>query len=179
MQISGTFSQHNSLTPGSLLQIFLGIILFIHLFMAVLGLHCCVGFSLVAARRNYSLVSVSRLLTAVASLVVEHCFSTTRAAVPRLSLHSSCGTWAYLLCCSPPRGIFLGQGSNLCLLHWQVASYPLNHQGSPRSFSYFINFFAFKFWQQCFLFSPESSERSSFSFKSCKISSRMYRFSPL
>ena len=27
--------------------------------------------------------------------------------------------------CSTARGIFLGQGSNLCLLHWQVDSYPL------------------------------------------------------
>ena len=23
------------------------------------------------------------------------------------------------------------QGSELCLLHWQVDSYPLDHQGSP------------------------------------------------
>ena len=28
-------------------------------------------------------------------------------------------------------GIFLDQGSNLCLLHWQVDSVPLSHQGSP------------------------------------------------
>ena len=27
--------------------------------------------------------------------------------------------------------IFLDQGSNPCLLHWQVVSSPLNHQGSP------------------------------------------------
>ena len=27
-------------------------------------------------------------------------------------------------------GIFLDQGSNLCLLHWQVDSLPLRHQGS-------------------------------------------------
>ena len=33
----------------------------------------------------------------------------------------------------PPCGmwIFLDQGSNPCLLHWQVNSLPLNHQGSP------------------------------------------------
>ena len=29
------------------------------------------------------------------------------------------------------RGIFLDQGSNPCLLHWQVDSLPLSHQGSP------------------------------------------------
>ena len=30
------------------------------------------------------------------------------------------------------RGIFLTQGSNLHLLHWQVGSLPLSHLGSPR-----------------------------------------------
>ena len=34
------------------------------------------------------------------------------------------------LSCSPACGIFPDQGSNLCLLHWQVDSYPLHHQGS-------------------------------------------------
>ena len=29
------------------------------------------------------------------------------------------------------QGIFLTQGSNLCLLHWQEDSLPLSHQGSP------------------------------------------------
>ena len=39
---------------------------------------------------------------------------------------NSCGTWAYsysLVC-----GIFLDQGWNLCLLHWQADSLPLSHQ---------------------------------------------------
>ena len=39
--------------------------------MVVLGLHCCMGFSLVAASRNYSLVAACKLLIAVAILVVE------------------------------------------------------------------------------------------------------------
>ena len=43
-----------------------------HLFLAVLGLHCCMGFSLVAASSSYSLVAVHGLLIAVASLVVKH-----------------------------------------------------------------------------------------------------------
>ena len=33
------------------------------------------------------------------------------------------------------QGVFLIQGSNLCLLgllHWQVDSLPLHHQGSPK-----------------------------------------------
>ena len=55
-----------------------------NLFMAVLGLHCCTGFCLVAASGGYSLVAVHRLPIEVASLVAEH----------RLG---SCGTWALLL----------------------------------------------------------------------------------
>ena len=43
-----------------------------HLFLPVLGLHCCVGFSLVLKSRGYLLVVVRGLLTVVASLVVEH-----------------------------------------------------------------------------------------------------------
>ena len=39
---------------------------------------------------------------------------------------SSCGAWAQLF-----RGIFLEQGSNLCLQNWQADSLPLDHQGSP------------------------------------------------
>ena len=31
------------------------------------------------------------------------------------------------------QGIFLIQGLNLCLLHWQADSLPLGHQGSPNS----------------------------------------------
>ena len=43
-----------------------------YLFLVVLGLHCCVGLSLVVAGDGYSLVVVCRLLTVVASLIVEH-----------------------------------------------------------------------------------------------------------
>ena len=44
---------------------------FVCLFLAVLGLHCCVGFSLVAASGGYSLNAVRGLLIAEASLVME------------------------------------------------------------------------------------------------------------
>ena len=37
--------------------------------LAVLSLHCCVGFSLVVAAEGYSLVVVRGLLTAVASIL--------------------------------------------------------------------------------------------------------------
>ena len=85
---------------------FLYIILFVYL--AMLGLHCCVDFSLVVASKGYSLVVVHELI-AVASFVVEHRLQSVWAlivAVCRLSNCGSwtlenrlngCGTWAYLL----------------------------------------------------------------------------------
>ena len=35
------------------------------------------------------------------------------------------------LSCSAACGSFLDQGSNSCLLDWQMDSLPLSHQGSP------------------------------------------------
>ena len=40
-----------------------------HVFLAVLGLPCCVGFFLAVTSGGYSLVAMHRLLIAVASLV--------------------------------------------------------------------------------------------------------------
>ena len=37
------------------------------------------------------------------------------------------------LSCTSACGIFPDQGLNPCLLHWQVDSLPLSHQGSPRN----------------------------------------------
>ena len=48
---------------------FLKIILFMYLLLAVLGLPCCLDFSLVVASGGYSLVVVCGLLMVVASLV--------------------------------------------------------------------------------------------------------------
>lgn len=45
-------------------------LLFIYFFLAELGLHCCVGFSVVASR-GYSLGAARGLLFAVAPLVAE------------------------------------------------------------------------------------------------------------
>ena len=41
---------------------------------------------------------------------------------------------AHGLSCSTACGIFPDRGSNLCLLHRQVDSLPLSHQGSPHKF---------------------------------------------
>ena len=55
----------------------------------------------------------------------------SRAPAHRLR---SCGP---RLSCSAARGIFPGQGSDPWLLHWQVDSLPLSHQGSPRNMSFY------------------------------------------
>lgn len=52
--------------------LFLKNFLTIYLFLAVLDLHCCVGFSLAVVSGLYSLVAARGLLIAVASRVVEH-----------------------------------------------------------------------------------------------------------
>ena len=60
----------------------------------------------------------------------------SRALERRLS---SCGA-TYRLSYSAAHGIILDQGSNLCLLHWQVDSLPLSPRGSPHpSFFFFFN----------------------------------------
>ena len=112
---------------------------FIYTFLTGLGLHCYTGFSLVTESGGYSLVAVHRLLDGGFC----HCRAWAlghpgfMAAAHRLS---NCGSWAYStgliavvhqLSCSAACGIFLGQGSNLCLLHWQADSISLSHQGSP------------------------------------------------
>ena len=71
------------------------------------------GLSLVTVTRGYSLVAVHALLTAVASLAVEH--SSRRQA----------STVAQELSCSTAHGIFPDQRANQCPLHWQTDSYPL------------------------------------------------------
>ena len=43
------------------------------------------------------------------------------------------------LSCSAACRTFPVRGWNLCLLHWQVESLPLSHQGSPSLISYYIS----------------------------------------
>ena len=45
---------------------------------------------------------------------------------------------AHGLSCTTACGIFLDQVSNPCPLHWQVDSYPLDHQGSPILFQLLV-----------------------------------------
>ena len=55
------------------------------------------------------------------SLVVEH----------KALGHTGSGVMAHRLSCSTAGGVFLDQGSNPSLLHCQVDSEALDHQGSP------------------------------------------------
>ena len=98
------------------------------------------GCSLDVVSRDYSLVAVSRLLVVVASLAAGHGLWGSQDSVVVAHVLSSCGSWALehrlsicsaCTCCSTACGIFLDQGLNLCLLHWQVDSLPVNHQGNP------------------------------------------------
>ena len=47
-------------------------IFFFFFYFAVLGLHCCAGFSLVSVSGGYSLLVVHELLIPAASLAAEH-----------------------------------------------------------------------------------------------------------
>ena len=103
-----------------LLFFFFNFYLFI---LTVLGFHCCVG---------YPLVAMCRLLIAVASLTVDMGtgrtgFSSCRHmglvfVAPMLwSLGSV--VVVHRLSCSEACEIFPDQGSNPCLLHWQMDSF--------------------------------------------------------
>ena len=104
---------------------------------------CCAGSSLLP--RLFSSCDEQGLLSSCGTWTF-HCsgFSRRKKLVEqRLQVHrrfSSCSSWApehrlrscEQLSCSEIRGIILDQGSNPYLLHWQVDSLPLNHQGSPQ-----------------------------------------------
>ena len=82
-----------------------------------------------------SLVAVHGLIIVVASLVAEYGLCSARASVVsacELSSWSSQASehrlsMAHGLSCSTACGILLDQGSNPCLLHWQMNSLPLSH----------------------------------------------------
>ena len=105
---------------------------FIYLFMAVLGLHCYAG--------AFPNCGEQGLLSSWGAQT-SHCggFCCGPAWAQGHSGFSSCGlkvlehrlnSSAYLAAAS---GIFLNQGLNPCLSHWQVDSLSLSHQGSLNS----------------------------------------------
>ena len=80
------------------------------LFLAVLGLHRCVGFSLAAASMGSSPVVVEGFLPVAASLTLEH------------GLQGAGSVVVHGLSCPEAGGIFPEQGLNQCSLRCKVDS---------------------------------------------------------
>ena len=108
----------------------------------MLGLHCCVGFSLVVVSEVYSrfrcvgfslwwlllLQSTGLGLTGFSSCGMRHVGSVV--VVP--GFYSTGATVVvHGFSCSVACEIFLDEGLNLCVLQWQVDSLPLTHLESP------------------------------------------------
>ena len=80
-----------------------------------------------------SLVAVHRILVAVACLAESTGSVACGCRVAAPTLQSTDSTVAaHGLSCSAALGILLDQGSNLCLLHWQADSLPLDYHVIPR-----------------------------------------------
>ena len=92
MLVSGTQQSHSVI--HICIFILLQILFFYNLFLAVLGLCCCMGFSLLSASSGYSLVMLLRLPIAVASLVAEHGLQGVQASVVTSHGLSICGSQA-------------------------------------------------------------------------------------
>ena len=125
----GVFSYSLAWLVSASLSLFFKI--FIYLLLALLGLHCCAGSSLVqraGATLNLWCVSISLWWFFFGTSGFRHMgFS---VVAPGLKSTGSV-VMENRLCCPLARGIFPDQGLNPCLLHWQADSLPLSHQGSP------------------------------------------------
>ena len=122
---------------------------FLYLFLAALGLHCCARAPCSRGERGPLPVAVCGPLPGVASPAAEHGFQARGPQQLRLvgSRVQDQQLWctgsvvvAHGLSCSTACGIFPDQGSNPRPLHWQADSQPLCHQGSPRNFFFFFLF---------------------------------------
>ena len=92
--------------------------------MTVLGAHCCFG--LFSSCSEWWLVSSAGMPLQWLLLLQS---PGPGAPGPQKLQHMRSVVVAPRLSCSAPRGIFLDKGSNPYLLHWQMNSLPLNHQG--------------------------------------------------
>ena len=86
------------------------------IFLAVLGLHCCVQVFSRCGRRGLEAYTGFSLWWSVGSK-----WGGSVTVAQRLSCPTACG-------------IFLDQESSLCPLYWQLDSSPVDHQGSPAGF---------------------------------------------
>ena len=108
----------------------------------IAGSSLLVRFFRAAVSGGLLFTAVLGLLVAVASLVAERRLEGVWASVAAAHGPGSCDSTprlqstgsvvvAHGLSCLVACGIFLDQGLNPCLLHWQADSEPLNHKGSP------------------------------------------------
>ena len=123
--------------------------LFIYLFLAVLGRHCCSWAFSSCGKWGLLFFVVRRLLTAVASLVVEQRLQAcglqqlwhVGSVVVACNLQSTGSVVvAHGLSCSTACWIFSDQGLNPCPSHWQADSQPLCHQESPSHCGFYFHF---------------------------------------
>ena len=95
-----------------------------YLFVALLGLCCCVQAFSRRGEQGLLLLAVCGLLIVVASLVVEH---RLWVSGPHWLCHVGSLVVVHGLSCSPAREILPDQGLNPCPLHWQSDSCSLCH----------------------------------------------------
>ena len=93
--------------------------LFIYLFLAALGLHCCTRALPSCDERGLLLVAMCGPPILVASPAVEYGLQARR---PQQMWHSGSGAMAHGLSCSAACGILPDQGWNLCPLSRQADS---------------------------------------------------------
>ena len=103
--------------------------MFMYLFLAVLGLHCCMEAFSSCGEQWLLLVAACGLLIAVASLAERGLL------VQGFQQHTGSVVVMHGLSCPVAHGIFSDQGSNTCLLHWQVI---LNHWTTREAPVYFL-----------------------------------------
>ena len=114
---------------------------------------CCrAGFSLIAVSRGHSSLHCEGFLLQWPPFA-EHRLEGSQTSVVAACGFNGCSSWALehrpnscgtrAEFCSATYGIFPVQVSNLCLLHWQVNSLPLSHQGRPGFFFFFLAIFFF------------------------------------
>ena len=126
------------LKASRFLSFFSAFVLFLYLLLATPG-GARRGLSLIAASEGYSPAAVCgwRLWSwssgSRAQGLQQSRHVGSLAAAPGLERSGPVAV-AQGLSCSPTRGLFLEQGLNLRLLHWEADSLLLSHQGSPRGF---------------------------------------------
>ena len=111
--------------------------------LAVLGLCWFVGFSLSLWRAGATLWLEVRGVSLPWLLLLQSTGS--RACGFQQLQRAGSVVVAHRLSCPEACGIFLDQGLNPCLLHWQEDSLPLSHQGIPLSLFKWDSNFSFRF----------------------------------